>query len=759
LIIKPAKNKKKEIHGTLAVLGSSDCSISGWTSFSPRPIFLLKKPFQNSVLDISWSGDGKVFMASSYDGSVLYVKLDEKEIGKQLSTTQQTSYLTKSFGSDTNFIAEHPSHLQQISSSPNSNNLINNPSNPISHPSLLSRRINNNNTNKNNNNNNVHSSTNTLQNQKETIKDGKRRIKPQLVSQNNFDNASPSSFLSPQILSLQNNLTENQTQINNVNTFSSIPCSSNPSASFQFFHLSSPNFSQSNSQQNETIFPSNSNIEKQNENEENEKTNKTQNNQISSPLISTSLQNLVIEEKNEEKEEKEKDDEEDDSSSDSSSSESNISTIKSKKKTPQTKRAAEENSKKNPPPKKTKTKTNKNEKSSNKRKESLDSKKKSLTGESNKKKESVKKNKKDSSNNKKDSSNNKKNEKESSKKKSIKKSLPFIPKKILPYHNFEFVSPCLGNKNQVDQLSQVLKIEIVNSDSKFKVTATNNGRIFWNLEKEGNINCFSSNSQNICFVVEKEEKTHLSTFDHFGRILLPSFALEHNVHEITSSSHSSQVVVLCCDGTLFFWDFSKNLLLFSNNISHLISDQIKLDKMWIAPNSVLVICLSNGNSYTFSFDLSIWVRIDDLQFTKSSYFTSSSHKFRQENMNGKQDSPQFVLSKIQTDSFLLRDKIESFFSRGFNFDPKETLSHVEHQMASSLLVRSFVEYSQWSKIYIQKLTESEEKERIYFYCDSLLNALDSDQYKNHKKQLLKEILNLGLIKQYDISEFYRNLIK
>eukprot|EP01091_Cochliopodium_minus_P005178 TRINITY_DN15141_c0_g1_i1.p1 TRINITY_DN15141_c0_g1~~TRINITY_DN15141_c0_g1_i1.p1 ORF type:complete len:373 (-),score=93.26 TRINITY_DN15141_c0_g1_i1:21-1139(-) len=72
------KSNTKKGYGTLAVLGGSDCDITGWTSFSPRPLFILKKPFKNSVLDISWNSEGDSFMASSYDGSVLFVQLSAK---------------------------------------------------------------------------------------------------------------------------------------------------------------------------------------------------------------------------------------------------------------------------------------------------------------------------------------------------------------------------------------------------------------------------------------------------------------------------------------------------------------------------------------------------------------------------------------------------------------------------------------------------------------------------------------------------------
>ena len=653
-------------------------------------------------------------MACSYDGTVLYVKLTQKEIGKQLSPTQQTSYLTKSFGSDSRFIAEHPSHLIQPNLPPPSLNENNNFFSSPSSTSILSHNRNSLFSSLPSSNSSLPSSlpksvapsntAKTLQNQQETVKDGKRRIRPQLVSQNNFEMPPPSLF--PPVFTQQS---DNSFQ-NSLNQNSEpLPTS---------FHLPSFSFSSNNDNREST---ENNILE-----DGNDQINK--NIQNNSPPISFES-TLPVEEKKESSEE-------DSSVGLNSSSESSKS---SKKKKP--KRTIEENpKKKTPPPKKSKTtnnKSNKNEKSS-KRKESLDS------------------NKKKDSNNKKESNKRKSTSNESSQQ-NLSRPLIFDPKKIVPYHNFEFVSPFLGKNDKDNPLSQILKIEIVNSDSsKYKLTATNKGRVFWNLEQEGNVSCFSFNSHHLSLVVQTENNESLCIFDHFGKILFPSFALEHAVHQIISSSHSPHTLLLCCDGSLFFWDFSKGSLIFSNNISHLISEKSKLEKMWIAPNSVVVLCFSNGNSYCHSLDLKMWVRVDDLQFTKSSFFTSSSHKFRQENMNNKQDAPQFVLSKIQTDSFILREKTESFFSRGYNFDSKETLSHIEHQMASSLSVRSFVEYSQWSKIYLQKLSEADDKDRIYFFCDSLINAPESDQYKNHKKQLLKDCLNL--IKQYDITEFYKNLL-
>jgi len=65
-------------------MGSQDCRITVWSSGSPRPIMVLKKAFDKTIVDLAWSADGRTLLAASLDGSVLAAAFDPSELGDQV---------------------------------------------------------------------------------------------------------------------------------------------------------------------------------------------------------------------------------------------------------------------------------------------------------------------------------------------------------------------------------------------------------------------------------------------------------------------------------------------------------------------------------------------------------------------------------------------------------------------------------------------------------------------------------------------------
>jgi WD40 repeat protein len=79
-------------------LGSRDRSISIWSTNIKRPLVVISEVFDQSVLDLSWSRDGKILLACSMDGSVAAVMLNQTENGLPLSETKTYDLLSKSYG-------------------------------------------------------------------------------------------------------------------------------------------------------------------------------------------------------------------------------------------------------------------------------------------------------------------------------------------------------------------------------------------------------------------------------------------------------------------------------------------------------------------------------------------------------------------------------------------------------------------------------------------------------------------------------------
>ncbi|KAG8387508.1 hypothetical protein BUALT_Bualt02G0028400 [Buddleja alternifolia] len=69
-------------------IGSQDRTITVWTTASPRPLFVAKHFFTQSVVDLTWSPDGYSLFACSLDGTVATFHFDVNEIGSKLTDAE-----------------------------------------------------------------------------------------------------------------------------------------------------------------------------------------------------------------------------------------------------------------------------------------------------------------------------------------------------------------------------------------------------------------------------------------------------------------------------------------------------------------------------------------------------------------------------------------------------------------------------------------------------------------------------------------------
>ncbi|XP_024632384.1 protein HIRA isoform X2 [Medicago truncatula] len=72
----------------IIAIGSQDRTITVWTTASPRPLFVAKHFFTQSVVDLSWSPDGYSLFACSLDGSVGAFHFEAKELGQSLNDAE-----------------------------------------------------------------------------------------------------------------------------------------------------------------------------------------------------------------------------------------------------------------------------------------------------------------------------------------------------------------------------------------------------------------------------------------------------------------------------------------------------------------------------------------------------------------------------------------------------------------------------------------------------------------------------------------------
>nr|XP_024398569.1 protein HIRA-like isoform X2 [Physcomitrium patens] len=92
-----SKTKELAPYNVIAI-GSQDCCISVWTTGSPRPVFIGKHFFQQSVVDLSWSPDGYTLFCCSLDGSVASFQFERKELGEKISDAEMEEFKKSRYG-------------------------------------------------------------------------------------------------------------------------------------------------------------------------------------------------------------------------------------------------------------------------------------------------------------------------------------------------------------------------------------------------------------------------------------------------------------------------------------------------------------------------------------------------------------------------------------------------------------------------------------------------------------------------------------
>ncbi|WJX68933.1 hypothetical protein P8452_53254 [Trifolium repens] len=90
-------SKEPQPYNVIAI-GSQDRTITVWTTASPRPLFVAKHFFTQSVVDLSWSPDGYSLFACSLDGSVGTFHFEVKELGQSLGDTELDELMKSRYG-------------------------------------------------------------------------------------------------------------------------------------------------------------------------------------------------------------------------------------------------------------------------------------------------------------------------------------------------------------------------------------------------------------------------------------------------------------------------------------------------------------------------------------------------------------------------------------------------------------------------------------------------------------------------------------
>lgn len=79
-------------------IGSRDRSLSVWMTALQRPLVVIHDLFADSILDLSWSPEHNILLASSNDGTVAFLQFRPEELGTPLSTASRNALYQRMYG-------------------------------------------------------------------------------------------------------------------------------------------------------------------------------------------------------------------------------------------------------------------------------------------------------------------------------------------------------------------------------------------------------------------------------------------------------------------------------------------------------------------------------------------------------------------------------------------------------------------------------------------------------------------------------------
>jgi WD40 repeat protein len=98
----------------VVALGAQDGVISLWSSDGERPLAVLTGLFDHAVMDLAWSADGRCLYAASYDGTIAIIKMEPSVVGTVVSVGEQDDLLGKLCQVQNSAVLALPTSLAQI---------------------------------------------------------------------------------------------------------------------------------------------------------------------------------------------------------------------------------------------------------------------------------------------------------------------------------------------------------------------------------------------------------------------------------------------------------------------------------------------------------------------------------------------------------------------------------------------------------------------------------------------------------------------
>jgi protein HIRA/HIR1 len=91
----PGREVQTASHITVIACGGADKCLSIWTTSSPRPLVVTQDMTGKAISDLAWSPDGMSLFVTSLDGSIAALRFDEAEIGRPHEIEENERSLAK----------------------------------------------------------------------------------------------------------------------------------------------------------------------------------------------------------------------------------------------------------------------------------------------------------------------------------------------------------------------------------------------------------------------------------------------------------------------------------------------------------------------------------------------------------------------------------------------------------------------------------------------------------------------------------------
>lgn len=91
----PGKEGQSAQHITVIACGGADKCLSVWTTSSPRPLVVAQDMTGKAISDLAWSPDGMSLFVTSLDGSIVALRFDEAELGRPQEIEENERSLAK----------------------------------------------------------------------------------------------------------------------------------------------------------------------------------------------------------------------------------------------------------------------------------------------------------------------------------------------------------------------------------------------------------------------------------------------------------------------------------------------------------------------------------------------------------------------------------------------------------------------------------------------------------------------------------------